>query len=298
MAILFSNEIIAAVTDELRNASQSVQIITAYCKDSSLMYLNGFVSESVIDKRLLLRFRMDDVIKGSTDFSVLESAIEIGWKVYLRFDLHAKTYVIDNKRGFVGSANATNSGLSIGKAGNMEMATLVDIDSQDIDKITRLFDDAIPVDDALISKLKKQLESVEDNKSKDSYIWDESITQLFNPHIDTLFSHELPECFALTKGEYFSFIDEIFDGNRENLKNLFRWSNAYLWLLGTLKENDGCMYFGALTERLHNSLISDPKPFRRDVKLMLSNLLNLITELDMDEIIIDRPNYSQRVRVK
>lgn len=58
------------------------------------------------------------------------------------------------------------------------------------------------------------------------------------------------------------------------------------------------MYFGAVTEKLHNALVSDPKPYRRDVKIMLSNLLELIDELQMEEIKIDRPNYSQRIMLE
>lgn len=58
------------------------------------------------------------------------------------------------------------------------------------------------------------------------------------------------------------------------------------------------MYFGELSQNLHNALISDPKPYRRDAKQMLANLLSLIEELGMDETVIDRPNYSQRVILK
>ena len=96
-------------------------------------------------------------------------------------------------------------------------------------------------------------------------------------------------------GEYFSFMDETYAGDVEKLKDAFRWSNAYLWLLNTLKENNGCLYFRALTEKLHNALVSDPKPYRRDAKKMLANLLKLIIELEMEEIEIDQPNYSQRI---
>lgn len=99
------------------------------------------------------------------------------------------------------------------------------------------------------------------------------------------------------QGEYFSFMDETFSGDFEKLKEAFRWSNAYLWLLTVLKENEGCLYYGVLSEKLHNAMVSDPKPYRRDVKKMLSNLLLLIQELNMEEITIDRPNYSQRVRL-
>ena len=297
MSILFSNEILASIKKELKNASMSVQIITAYCKESSFLYLNSCIGKEVYEKKLLVRFRMDDILRGSTDFSVLESGLKNGWSVYIRFDLHAKTYIVDNKRGLVGSANATKSGLSIGKNGNMEMATLVDIEAKDIEKIVKLFNDAIHIDYKLLENMKKQIVGFEETKGVGNPSWDDSITKLFHPHIDTLFSYELPETFLIREGEYFSFLDETYFGDIEKLKEAFRWSNAYLWLLATLKENGGCMFFGALSEKLHNAMVSDPKPYRRDIKNMLANLLSWSEMLKMEEIVIDRPNYSQRVRL-
>lgn len=297
MSILLSNEIFDSVKSELTKASESVQIITAYCKENSLVLLNNFISNTVVDKKLLVRFRMDDVVKESTDFSILEYAKSKGWRVYIRFDLHAKTYIVDKKRCLIGSANATNSGLSIGMAGNMEMATLVDIESQDIEKVSKLFDDAIEVDDFILNKLSEQINGVSTGQKKASYTWDSSITGLFTPRIETLFSHELPDIATFSEGDYISFLDETYTGDKEKIKNTFRWSNVYLWLLQILKDNSGEMYFGGLSACLHNALISDPKPYRKDVKIMLANLLCLIEELDMNEILVDRPNFSQRVRL-
>lgn len=298
MAILFSNEILNSVKNELRLATDSVQIITAYCKEASLQYLDECINENVKNKRLLVRFRMDDVLKGSTDFSVLKYALNEGWQVYIRFDLHAKTYVVDNKRGLVGSANATGAGLGLVQGGNMEMATLVDIEPQDIDKIEKLFSNAIMVNDELLHKMQKQIDEIETEQTTARHSWDSDVTKLFEPHIDALFSHELPDKIELVDGEYISFLDEQFVGDKERLKNSFRWSNIYLWLLSKLKEHEGCMYFGTITQELHNALISDPKPYRKDVKLMLANLLDLIELLQMEEVVIDRPNYSQRVRLR
>lgn len=298
MSILFSNEIMDAVVKELHKATDSVQIITAYCKEKTFKYLDAEINAEVQEKKLLVRFRLDDVLKGSTDFSILSYGIEHGWKVYVRFDLHAKTYIVDNKRGLVGSANATNSGLNIGKTGNMEMAAFVDVEPDDIEKIGNLFRDAILVDTGILANLKQQFDSAEKAESTEGYIWDNSIMNLFNPHIETLFSYELPEDFELKLGEYFQFLDEIFDGNKEKLKETFRWCNAYLWLLDTLRNHDGCVYFGELSASLHNAVVSDPKPYRKDVKKMLANLLKLVEELGMEEIIIDKPNYSQRIRLK
>lgn len=298
MSILLSNEIMSAVSRELKTATESVQIITAYCKENAINQLNSHISNQVAEKRIMLRFRLDDIVKGSTDFSVIEFCRSRGWKVFVRFDLHAKTYIVDGKRGFVGSANATNSGLSLTPHGNMEMGTLVDIDEVDMEKIEALYMDAIFVNDEIYDKLKKQYQSVEVNKSGKQYVWNDEIKSMFNPKITTLFSYELPEKDTFCSGEYITFLDAVYNGDSAMLKEAFRWSNSYLWLLNTLKENDGCLYFGAITEKLHNALVSDPKPYRKDVKQLLANLLTLIEVLQMDEIVIDRPNYSQRVRIK
>lgn len=298
MAILFSNEILYSVKNELRLASDSVQIITAYCKESSLQYLDECIDKNVKNKRLLVRFRMDDILKGSTDFSVVESALKNGWDVFVRFDLHAKTYVVDNKRGFVGSANVTNSGLSIGKNGNMEMATLIEMEPEDIEKIGNLFNGAIRVTEELIESMKKQLDAVDNKQSGENHHWDKTIMTLFSPRVETLFSYEMPEDFELIEGEYFSFLDLVYTGDREQLKLSLGWSNAYLWLIETLKGNNGCMYFGELSAKLHDALVTDPKPYRREVKQMLTNLLLLVEKLDMEDIEIDRPNYSQRIRIR
>lgn len=295
MAILFSNEIMDAIVKELHKATDSVQIITAYCKEKTFKYLDSKISSEVQEKKLLVRFRLDDVLKGSTDFGILNYGMEHGWRVYIRFDLHAKTYIVDNKRGLVGSANVTNSGLNIGQTGNMEMAAFVDVEPKDIEKIRNLFNDAILVNTDILNMLTQQFNSVGKAKCAECYSWDNGIMKLFSPHIETLFSYELPEDFRLTPGEYIQFLDERFDGNKEELKEIFRWSNAYLWLLDTLKCHGGCMFFGELSECLHNAVVSDPKPYRKNIKDMLSNLLRLITELQMEEIMIDKPNYSQRI---
>ena len=70
-----------------------------------------------------------------------------------------------------------------------------------------------------------------------------------------------------------------------------------MWLVNKLKELPNSeIYFGALSAELHKVIINDPKPFRKEIKNLQSNLLNWITELKMDDVIIDRPNHSQRIR--
>ncbi len=300
MAILFSDEIYKAICSELSQASSSVQIITAYGKIDALKLLMKNIPPAVSKKRLLVRFRLDDLIKGSTDYEIIDYCRELGWDVFIRFDLHAKTYVIDNKRGIIGSANATNSGLAINQHPNYEIATLVEIEENDTKKIDSLFNEAIKVDDTIISELKSAYDNAKNKANEksegESFQWPKSISSRFNPSVGTLFSYEFPQETEFIPNQFVQFLEMSFS-TKEEYKATFRWCKAYLWLLKALNDNDGTLYFGELSALLHNCLVSDPKPYRRDVKEMLSNLLSIITFLDMDEVIIDRPNYSQRIRL-
>lgn len=299
MAILFSNEIYAAICNELSSAEESVQILSAYGKTNAIAAIIDKVKPSVGKKRIMLRFRLDDLVKGSTDFEVIDFCRNLGWTVYVRFDLHAKTYVVDNKRGIIGSANATNSGLALTRTPNYEMAALVDIEDKDIDKIDNLFNDALLVDDDLWIELNSEYKSIkQQDTTAVSFQWSKTVTDKFKPHIRTLFSYEFPEKGTYSPGEYIQFLDLFYSGEEGQLKDSFRWSTAYLWLLDQLVENNGELYFGELSAKLHASLVTDPRPYRKDVKVLLSNLLQLIISLDMSEIGVDRPNHSQRVFVK
>lgn len=297
MALLFSKEILDAIDAELGSAKESVQIISAYCKEDAIRKLDSKISSNIKNKRIMIRFRMEDVLCGSSDFSVLKYCLESGWKVYIKLDLHAKTYIVDNKRSIVGSANATQSGLTGNINVNAELATLVEIEERDKEKVEKLFTQAIQVDMNLVDELDKQLNSVKDKTKVKSNQWNKEILDLFHRKIETLFSYELPEQAEYQVGEYMQFLDTVFTSDVEDIKERFRWSNAYLWLLKVIEKKDGEIYFGELSVELHNALVEDPKPYRKDVKILLANMLSLIDILDMEDVIVDRPNFAQRVRL-
>ncbi|BDC97156.1 phospholipase D family protein [Treponema saccharophilum] len=300
MSLLCSDEILNAIYSELQSAQNSVRIVSAYCKKQVLEKLDSHISNSVSKKQLLLRFRLADILHGSTDFEILDYCAQNKWQVFIRFDLHAKTYIIDNVRGIVGSANMTASGLNLKENGNYEMAAVVPLENSDIAKIDNLFNEAVLITPAILAKMKNELENSKiDSQNGGKQSWSSAILDLFVPTISTLFSHELPESKELPsqKGEYIQFLDCRFNGDLSELKEKFRWCNAYMWLLQVLRKNDCCMYFGQLSAELHNTLVSDPKPFRKDVKIRLSNLLGWCENLSMPEIKIDIPNHSQRIRL-
>ncbi len=301
MSILVSKEILNAIYSELSTAQKSVQLISAFCKLDAFKNLESYINSYVLEKKLLVRFRLSDLISRATDFEILEYCLSNGWKVFIRFDLHAKTYIVDNSRGIIGSANMTASGLELKNSGNYEMASFVKVEESDIHKIEKLFENSIKVTSKIISTMKKQYEKAKEHgKNAESAEWNDEIKNLIQPKVTALFSYDLPETNRtdFSYGEKIGFLDVVYDGNIENTRTVFLSSNCYNWLVNVLQENNGCLYFGELSQKLHDSIISDPKPYRKDIKQMLSNLLCWIQKLNTENVIVDRPNHSQRVRLK
>lgn len=300
MSILVSKEILNAIYSELSSAQKSVQMISAFCKLDALKNLEFHINPCVLEKKNLVRFRLSDLISGATDFKILDYCLNNGWKVFIRFDLHAKTYIVDNSRGIIGSANMTASGLELKNYGNYEMASFVKIEEDDIHKIENLFENSIKVTDEIVRIMRMQYEEAKVNgKNVESSEWSDDIKNLAQSKVNTLFSYDLPETDKtdFSYGEKISFLDVVYDGNIENIRSAFLSSNCYKWLINVLQKNNGCLYFGELSQKLHDSIVSDPKPYRKDVKLLLSNLLSWIQKLNTSDVIIDRPNHSQRIRL-
>lgn len=301
MSILVSKEILNAIYSELSSAQKSVQMISAFCKLEALKKLESHIKPCVFEKKLMVRFRLTDLVSGATDFEILEHCLANEWKVFIRFDLHAKTYIVDNSRGIIGSANMTASGLELKNSGNYEMASFVKVEEDDIHKIKILFDNSIKVTDEIIKIMRNQYEEVKmSGKDIESVEWSNEIKNLVQAKVTTLFSYDLPETDRIdfSYGEKIGFLDVMYDGNIENVKSAFLSSNCYKWLINVLQKNNGYLYFGELSQKLHDSIVSDPKPYRKDIKKMLSNLLCWIQKLDVENVIVDRPNHSQRVRLR
>lgn len=160
MSILMSMEIKKQIVSEVKRCNENLQVITAFCKESGVQFMDCNISNNIVDKRLMVRFRMDDIISGVSDLSVYDYCKNNGWKVYIRFDLHAKTYIFDNKRCIIGSANLTNKGLNLYIDGNYEIASICEIEPEDINKVNELFDNALLLDDDLYLKMKKEIDAV------------------------------------------------------------------------------------------------------------------------------------------
>ncbi len=300
MGILFSNEILPELIKELNNAKENVSVISAFCKKDILKFFDQHISLPNIEKKIIVRFSMADVMSGITDFDIYTYCKEHAWRLFIDLNLHAKTYVFDNKRGVIGSANATNKGFGTVSNYNHEISSLITFEPSDMIKINRLFESSTLLTDTIYTQMKQELEKADTTKEKKSAGWSQTLRDMIAPQITSIFAFELPSS-SFADSDY-SFLD-IDMGACDNkdlfLKEAFRGSKVFRWLIKALKENEEhTLYFGALSAKLHNDIVQDPKPYRKDVKQYLANLLTWVEALASDVITIDRPNYSQRIRLK
>lgn len=297
MTVLFSDEIFAQIVFEIKKAKTEICIISAFCKESILETFEKNISSSIKNKRLMVRFRQADLVSGATDFSIYPYCKSHGWSFYIDLDMHAKTYIFDRKRCILGSANATNKGLGLSEHFNMELSKIFDLEETDYPKIDALFDKALLCTDELYEKMKKDFDSISRRKGE-SIGWSDDVMDFFDDRITSLFAYELPQSNKIEND--FSFLD-IQEENitKDKLEKIFKKSKAFRWLKNILKTQENKeIYFGQLTALLHNNLVEDPKPYRKDVKILLQNLLAWTDAFAKDVIEIDQPNHSQRLRLK
>ncbi|MBQ2964190.1 MAG: hypothetical protein IJE14_05960 [Clostridia bacterium] len=301
MSLLTTSEAKNKIAEQVRLATEQLHIISAFCKKSALEFIESNIQNNLSEKKILVRFLLSDIVNGVTDFELYEYCKANGWKLYIRFDLHAKTYVFDRKRLVLGSANLTNNGLGLNYGGNYELSYFADIESGDLKKIDSLFDNAVLMTDELYENMKLDYQSFKDYRSNSKPMkWNLSIEKQFNPVIDALFTYDFPSISEPNFDDVscFEFLELNRIPTKDELKEAFRWSKVFLWLYNYVSNaSDKTRYFGAITAELHNTLINDPRPYRKEVKDLLANLLKWIQILDMKEICIDTPNHSQRISI-
>ena len=302
MALLTTEETKRKVVEEIKQSNDSLQIVSAFCKTDTVKNLiDANIQNDLQSKKLLVRYRLADLLAKASDIDLYDYCKSTGWEMYIRFDLHAKTYIFDKKRCIVGSSNLTGRGFGFGIVGNCELSDFVDIDEEDNRKIELLFENSLKVDDDLFAKMKDEYEVSKATLTPDANLvnrhWSKDVYERFIPNFKVLFSYDFPNTPKpeLDDDSSLEFLDCPYPVSEEIIREYFVRSNCYLWLKKVLSENDNCLYFGALSQLLHNILFNDPKPYRKDVKVYLANLLSWIQYFDIEEIQIDQPHYSQRI---
>lgn len=266
------------------------------------------------NSRILVRWRLGDLLAGASDFEAYDIATSRGMSMYMRLDFHGKIYSVPPLGVIVGSANATLSGLGLGQSANSEICTLVDYNEDNQQLIDGLFSNATLIDETLLGALKKVVEQSEEGafvdqewpihviaklqkkRTPNSLLVDECFWDRPYFPVSTLAPVTMNQMHDQTLLGVFNS-GHIYNIAKVELKNRFVGTSIYNWFLTCVESNGGEVYFGFLTEALHNALLDDPAPSRQSVKRLLQNLLDWVTALDISEIKVDRPRHSQRIRL-
>lgn len=294
--IFHSIDIKKRLENELVETDKNLKIISAFCKLDGLKFIDSMLENKTISKKLLVRAGLKDILSGATDIEIYNYCINNNWDIYLNLELHSKIYVFNDTRIIIGSANLTSSGIGLHKKQNIESMAYLDVTTEEMTNIDKLFTSSIKFTEKIYNLMKEQLINVDLYKKHKEITWNKNILSLLEIKIHYLWTTEMFfSSSPLNMDEHDKLLLDISDTDLiDDIKRKFKFSKAYLWIKTIISTE---IYFGELTVKLHNSLLDDPKPYRKDVKELLSNLLKWIDELKIEEILIDRPNHSQRIKI-
>ncbi len=120
--------------------------------------------KSEVSVEVITRWQMADLIVGASDLSVYEACREKGWRFGVCQNFHGKTYVIDDREAYLGSANLTQRGMCIGAVGNIEFGARLEFDIEDVGKLKQvLSQNVVWINDDIYQKLCEEVSTVESN---------------------------------------------------------------------------------------------------------------------------------------
>ena len=296
----------------LEKSQKSVIVLSAYVKLVGVNWLKDKIINKNVECTIVTRWNNGDLAQGSSDLECYSLAKKNGWMFKVLQDLHAKVMLIDNDILFIGSPNLTGKGMSLVPVSNEELGIKVKPLEEDIKIINQLVNDAVVINDDIIKKLEewqKNLPKIEKPKIPS---FPNSIKDTFKDKLDKLWVNNFPWCEAgylldnLDKKddniihdlELFGLNGTMHSDLEKDLKESFLQSKIFNWLIQRLQnEKNKEIYFGRLSSIIHDSLVDDPKPYRKDVKLLQTNLYSYIKFLKPNNILYEKPNISEVLKL-
>jgi len=292
---------------QAKGVRAGVSLCSAFLRSEAIRAL--YPEDQVVPQgRILTRWRLGDLLSGASDLDAYPIAKRLGFSFFVRQDFHGKVFSVPGSGIVVGSANATLSGFGLKESSNSEVCTLVPDSLENQSLLNGIFEGSIEMTDAIFAEITAVVREAEVGQNLKQEWPGDLMDKLQTPEFSgrLLFSECLVSVPAYDANETVIGLDArdlhllgvTANGLDSNtLARAFKQTRIFRWLVHTLKVSDGEMYFGVLTERLHNTLLDDPVVYRRDVKTVLQTLLHWCQFLEAAGVIVDRPNHSQRVRL-
>jgi HKD family nuclease len=275
--------------------ANSICFISAFLTSSILEVFKGTDFEKNIS--LYIRCRPSDCIGGSCDLNVLKQLISKGVSCFIDYKLHAKIYIFDSKDAVIGSSNLTANGLGFSHYPNFELNYSCQLSSSDLSQIDNYLTQCVQININDIEKMQTELALIDTTSLNN--IPDEWETVDLKPKEELLglFIEDFPKSnpFDLSKYSEKDIIhDQTMFGTTPSDKTKFKQSNVFKFIhrFISLQESKSAS-FGAITAYLHNNILDDFSPYRREVKIFLQNFASYLEFYENEIIKVKRPNYSQ-----
>ena len=294
----------------LSKAEKEVTILSAYVKVIGVEWLKENLTNKNIKCVIIARWDKGDIAQGSSDLDCYKICKDNNWQFRILKDLHAKIMLVDNKDLFIGSPNLTGHGMSLIPVSNKEMGVKLDATSSDINIINNLIEESVVIDDNIFEELKIWKDKLPEIKKQSFPSFPKIVNDKIRDSFDKVWVHNFPWS---TAEELFNFKDinenirhdlELFgllkdEVNEEKIKDCLINSKIYKWLISQIKKQKKQeIYFGNLSSIIHESLLDDPQPYRKNIKELQANLYSYVKFFLKDKIIIDVPfEKSERLRI-
>jgi len=291
--------------DAVREANASIWLTSAYITLPGIEPILDLLGSNSMHVRVLARWDSRDLVSGASDLEVYETVSARGFEFFINQRFHGKCVLIDDAWLFVGSANLTASGLQLGIQGNLEYGTMMEPSEADRATIRDLFADSVRVTPALYLDIKSFIVPLLASSERRDIVFPAYIMEQLQRSVVGLWVRELPwtevpQSFSQDDPDArhdLMLLNAVLGASPtiEELGALFETTRCCRWLTSQLRTHGGQLYFGEATELLHNALLEDPKPYRKDVKILLRNLFGWSAFALPHRFVVDAPRYSQRI---
>jgi len=301
MTLLDENEARILIEEILPNTREELIILSAFAKYNAVEWLKKQLDNNSIDVTIVSRWRPDDLVAKVSDLSVYKQCQELGWTFKVDERLHSKLFLIDSSVAFIGSSNLTGAGLGLTEKSNFELSTKIEVTDIDVDKVHKYIDSCKTMTDDLYNQIKSFVDSIE-TPERTPYKWPSSIKNLLEEKVNYLWVDEL--LFTSPKSNNKRDIEhdlnllglDDFNVDIDILRSKFEDLKIIKWLKNQLEEEDSkSLRFGKISSLLHDALLNDPRPYRKEVKDFQVNLFDWLKYLELPEFKFSRYNVSESI---
>lgn len=294
----------------------SKQEIEIFCPFIKYDTFKTILEHNPTISRVISRWDPHEIVQGVSDIQVYKLCKEHGIDFYINKRIHLKATIKSRDSVFHSSANLTSRGLNHKSQVNYnhELSTILKLDGiNDLILFEEIVQESIFVTDEIYKMMADFLSDVDYRvnekdpfpkfeEMKKFYIsqlpTSKDISKLFEIYSDRSdkFSNTEINCavhdlaiYKIEKGLKFKeFIDALG-------KSFFQ--HPFINGLMTEVETEGFIYFGSVKQWLQENCHDVPVPKRRELTEITQVLYKWIEVLGSDKYVIDKPNYSQRIKV-